>query len=145
MAGAGSGYQDENDGGVISEINVTPLVDITLVLLIVFMVTAPLIMSNPALKVELPKAATGEETEKTVLAVTLQRAPGGGVTLYLNSQRADEARVRAVVPELVRENPRLEAIIDADKAIPYGDVAHIVDLVKGLGVQRFALSTDPRT
>ncbi|MBI5478161.1 MAG: biopolymer transporter ExbD [Deltaproteobacteria bacterium] len=141
MAGAGASYQDE-DGGVISDINVTPLVDITLVLLIIFMVTTPLIMSNPALKVDLPKAASGDETEKSILSLTLQRAPGGGTVLYLNSHRADEPRLRAVVPALLRENPKLEAILEADQGVPYGEVIHLVDLVKGLGVHRFALSTE---
>lgn len=142
MAG-GTAYQDEEGGtGVISDINVTPLVDIVLVLLIIFMVTAPMIVNNPSIKVELPKAATGDETLKSTLAVTLERAPAGGYQLYVNGERSDETQLRTQLPALVAQNRQLQAIIAADKGIAYGDVVHIVDLVKALGVRRFALNTE---
>src|SRR5262249_31851499 len=68
--GASSGYDDEEGGGaVIGDINVTPLVDITLVLLIIMMVAAPLIVNNPSIKVELPKAANGDETQKSTISL----------------------------------------------------------------------------
>src|SRR5262249_33332305 len=71
MAGGAGGYGNDDDSGrMIVDINVTPLVDITLVLLIIFMVTASLIV-NPAIKVDLPKAASGTEQTKTTLALTL--------------------------------------------------------------------------
>ena len=67
MAGGASGYGNDDDSGrMIVDINVTPLVDITLVLLIIFMVTASYIVS-PAIKVDLPKAASGTEQTKTTL------------------------------------------------------------------------------
>ena len=141
MAGGGSRQQD--DGGVISDINVTPLVDITLVLLIIMMVAAPIIANNPSIKVELPKAATGDETQKTTLALTLARAPTGGYDIYANGDKIDEVRLRSMLPALVAKNPELQVIIAADKSIAYGDVVHIVDLVKALGVHKFALNTDP--
>ncbi len=142
MAG-GTAYQDEEGGtGVISDINVTPLVDIVLVLLIIFMVTAPMIVNNPSIKVELPKAATGDETLKSTLAVTLERAPAGGYQLYVNGELSDEMRLRTQLPALVAQNRQLQAIIAADRGIAYGDVVHIVDLVKALGVRRFALNTE---
>jgi biopolymer transport protein ExbD len=144
MAGTGpASYEDdEGGGGMISDINVTPLVDITLVLLIIFMVTAPMIVNNPSIKVELPKAATGDETLKTTLALTLQRDPAGGYTLYANGERTDEEKVKTQIPSLLERNKDLQAIIAADKGIAYGDVVHIVDLVKSLGVHKFALNTD---
>ncbi len=127
---------------MISEINVTPLVDITLVLLIIFMVTAPMIVNNPSIKVELPKAATGDETTKTTLAITLAKETTGGYALYINGEKSDEPRLRTQIPEMLKENKDLQAIIAADKGIAYGDVVHIVDLVKALGVHKFALNTD---
>jgi biopolymer transport protein ExbD len=144
MAGTGPAYEDDDSGGggMISDINVTPLVDITLVLLIIFMVTAPMIVNNPSIKVELPKAATGDETLKSTLALTLQRDPAGGYTLYANGEKTDEPRVRTMIPEMLQKNKDLQAIIAADKGIAYGDVVHIVDLVKALGVHKFALNTD---
>src|SRR5437867_592896 len=75
MAGTGPSYEDDdgNGGSAISDINVTPLVDITLVLLIIMMVAAPLIVNNPSIKVELPKAQTGDETQKSTISLTLRK------------------------------------------------------------------------
>ncbi len=140
MAGGGKA---QDDGGLISDINVTPLVDITLVLLIIMMVAAPIIANNPSIKVDLPKAATGDETQKTTLALTLAHLPAGGYALYANGEKISEEQLRTMLPALVGKNHDLQVIIAADKAIAYGDVVHIVDLVKALGVHKFALNTDP--
>jgi len=144
VAGGSTHYDDEEGGqGAITDINVTPLVDITLVLLIIFMVTAPMIVNNPSIKVELPKAATGDETLKSTLALTLSRDPSGTVLLYANGEKSDEKAVSAMIPDMLSKNKDLQAIIAADRGISYGDVVHIVDLVKSLGVHKFALNTDP--
>ncbi len=139
MAGGGSPFGgDEDAGRMIVDINVTPLVDITLVLLIIFMVTASYIVS-PAIKVDLPKAASGSEQTKTTIALTL--AKDGA--LYLNGERSsDEAVLKAIGIELPK-NPELQAIIAADRAVPHGDVVHVIDLVKRAGVHRFAINVDP--
>ena len=142
MAGGGGGYEDEHGGGMIADINVTPLVDITLVLLIVFMITVPSIVNNPSIKVELPKAATGDDTMKSTLALTLQREAAGGYTLFANGEKTDEEKVKLLIPTMLQKNKELQAIIAADKGIAYGDVVHVVDLVKALGVHKFALNTD---
>src|SRR6185369_7313762 len=97
MAGVGPMQDDDSGGAMIADINVTPLVDITLVLLIIFMVTAPMIVNNPSIKVELPKAATGDETLKSTLALTLQRS-AQGYTLYANGEATDENKVREMIP-----------------------------------------------
>jgi biopolymer transport protein ExbD len=138
MAGGASSYGNDDDSGrMIVDINVTPLVDITLVLLIIFMVTASYIVS-PAIKVDLPKAASGSEQTKTTLALTLSKEG----RLYLNGQASsDEEVVRHIGVELPK-NPDLQAIIAADKAVPHGDVIHVIDMVKRSGVHRFAISTD---
>ena len=136
--GAGGGYGNDDDSGrMIVDINVTPLVDITLVLLIIFMVTASLIV-NPGIKVDLPKAASGTEQTKSTLALTLSKE---GV-LFLNGERSsDEAVVRYIGAELPK-NPQLQAIIAAGRMVPHGDVIHVIDLVKRSGVHKFAISTD---
>lgn len=144
-AGAPHSYTDEEAGsGMITDINVTPLVDITLVLLIIMMVAAPVIANNPSIKVELPKAATGDETQKSTLSFTLARPEGGGAgfVLYLNGERMDEQRARAVVRDVVAKSREVQAVIAADRGIAYGDVMHIVDVVKALGVHKFAMATD---
>ena len=145
MAGGPSNYTDEEaGGGMIADINVTPLVDITLVLLIIMMVAAPVIANNPSIKVELPKAATSDETQKSTLSITLSKAEGGqaGFQLFVNGDKMDEARASERVKGLVAGNRDIQAVIAADKGIAYGDVMHIVDLVKALGVVKFAMATE---
>jgi biopolymer transport protein ExbD len=123
---------------MIVEINVTPLVDITLVLLIIFMVTASLIVS-PAIKVDLPKAASGSDQSKTTLALTLMKDG----SLYLNGERSSDAAVAQYIGSELPKTPDLQAIIAADRAVPHGDVVHVIDLVKRAGVHRFAINVDP--
>jgi biopolymer transport protein ExbD len=134
--------QAQDESGLFADINVTPLVDVTLVLLIIFMVAAPLMVNNPSIKIELPKAASGEETQQATLALTVQRNPGGGYQLYANGERSDESAVRDLAQRLMEKDRELQAIIAADKGIAYGDVMHVVDLVRTLGVHRFALEID---
>ena len=139
MAGGGSSYGgDEDAGRMIVDINVTPLVDITLVLLIIFMVTASYIVS-PAIKVDLPKAASGTDQAKTTLALTLMKDGG----LYLNGQRSNDQAVVAYIGTELPKNPDLQAIIAADRVVPHGDVVHVIDLVKRSGVHRFAINVEP--
>ena len=140
MAAQGSGV---DESGVFSDINVTPLVDVTLVLLIIFMVATPLIVNNPSIKVDLPKAAAAEATERTSLDLALQRDPAGGYRLFVNGRAGDEDLLKTLVPDLLARTPDLQATLAADKGVAYGDVVHVVDVVKGLGVHRFALETDP--
>jgi len=131
-------FGDDDAGRMIVDINVTPLVDITLVLLIIFMVTASYIVS-PAIKVDLPKAASATEQTKTTLSLTL--AKDGG--LYLNGQRSnDQAVIQFIAAELPK-NTELQAIIAADRIVPHGDVVHVIDMVKRAGVHRFAINVDP--
>jgi biopolymer transport protein ExbD len=143
--GAPSGFgDDEAGGGMIADINVTPLVDITLVLLIIMMVAAPVIANNPSIKVELPKAASGDETQKTTLSLTLTKRPNGaaGYDLFLNGDKVDEPKATQVITNLVSQKKDIQAVIAGDKGIAYGEVMHIVDLVKTLGVTKFAMATD---
>jgi biopolymer transport protein ExbD len=134
----GANFGGDDDVQMIVGINVTPLVDITLVLLIIFMVTASYIVS-PAIKVDLPKAASGSDQTKTTLAVTI--AKDGAV--FLNGERSSDAGIVAYIGGELPKNPELQAIIAADKAVSHGDVIHIIDLVKRSGVHKFALNVDP--
>ena len=144
MAGSALSGGDDDGGGMIADINVTPLVDITLVLLIIMMVAAPMIANNPSIKVELPKAASGDETQKTTLSLTLTKTASGegGYDLFLNGEKVDESKAKTQISELVGKNKDIQAVIAGDKGIAYGDVMHIVDVVKTLGVTKFAMATD---
>src|SRR5215210_2728714 len=125
MASTTNPFQGDDDSGrMITDINVTPLVDIVLVLLIIFMVTTTYIV-NPSIKVELPKAATGTEGNRTTLGLTLTK--DGGV--YLNGQKSDDAAVSRFIAAELPKNPDLQAIIAADKVVAHGSVVHLIDLV----------------
>jgi biopolymer transport protein ExbD len=138
VAGGASFGEGDDNGQMIAGINVTPLVDITLVLLIIFMVTATYIV-NPSIKVDLPQAASGTDQMKTTLGLTLMKDGA----LYLNGERSSDAGVARFIATTLPGNPDLQAIIAADKAVPHGDVVHVIDLVKRAGVRRFAINVDP--
>ena len=138
----GASTQGDSDDGSIAAINVTPMVDLTLVLLIIFMVAAPLLSSASSIKVNLPKAATAETTAASPLSLTLARQPAGEPRLYANGQQTDEAGVRRLVAQLITKDRDLQAIVSADEGVDYGRVMRLVDLVKSLGVAKFALSTE---
>ena len=121
----------------LSDINVTPLVDVMLVLLIIFMVTTTYIV-NPSIKVDLPKAVTGSDQTRTTLALTLTKDG----QLYLNGERSDEAQVAKQIAAELPKNPDLQAIIAADKVVSHGSVVHIIDFVKRAGVRKFAINVD---
>lgn len=133
---AGGATEDSDD--IITAINVTPLVDIMLVLLIIFMLTANLIESQ-SIKVELPEAATGESTEPTTVGLTLTEDG----TIYLNGAPTDKDGLKAFIPGVVKEDPKSQAIISADHRVPHGDVIEVIDLIRQLGLSRFAFNVDP--
>jgi biopolymer transport protein ExbD len=137
MAGGSGAFGGDEPGAMIVDINVTPLVDITLVLLIIFMVTASFIV-NPSIKVDLPKAASGSDQAKTTLSLTLVKDG----TLYLNGERSNDAAVAKFINQSLPGDPDLQAVIAADRVVAHGDVVHIIDLVKRAGVHRFAINVD---
>ena len=137
MAGGAGAFDDDDSGRMIVDINVTPLVDIVLVLLIIFMVTATYIV-NPTIKVDLPKAATGTEQTRTTLGLMLDR----NGDLYLNGEKTDEAGVKRFIAAELPKNPDLQAIIAADKVALHGNFVRVIDLVKIAGVRKFAINVE---
>jgi biopolymer transport protein ExbD len=136
MAGGGSLYDDDEGGGIIADINVTPLVDISLVLLIIFMVTAHIIVSKGIPGVQKPKASTGEEV-KTTLELTIDKDH----QIFINKQKydADDAVV-GYLKNAYDANHDVQAVITADESVPYGSFVDLVDLVREAGIQKYALS-----
>ena len=125
-------------GSLISEINVTPLVDIMLVLLIIFMLTANLI-AKKAIEVDLPKASQATTPEVTTLGITLTKAG----ELYLNGKPVDGKGLRAAVATAVHKDAKSQAIIAADRMTSHGRVVWVIDLVKQAGIASFAINVDP--
>jgi biopolymer transport protein ExbD len=124
--------------GIIAEINVTPLVDIMLVLLIIFMLTANLI-AKQAIEVELPRASQSTSLNPTTLAITLTRDG----SLYLNGKPTTPVELREAVQSSVAKDSKTQAIISGDKSVSHGRVVWVLDVVKSLGVASFAIQIDP--
>ena len=134
MAGA---FGSSSDDDMISGINVTPLVDVVLVLLVIFLMTAPVIYQS-AIKIQLPKAKTGEAAEKSPLNFTLSKE---GQILW-GKERLDwntlSQRLVAMGPKLTEET----AFISADEATPHGIVIKLMDTLRQAGLSRFALNVE---
>lgn len=124
--------------GTIVGINVTPMVDVVLVLLVIMMVSANYIVSQ-SLKVELPKAASSNESVQSIAAVTL--AKGGG--LYYNQQPISEPELVQKFKDAISANEDMSLIISADEAVPHGKVVHVIDLAKLEGILKFAINVEP--
>src|SRR5450432_2719435 len=133
MASQSSDDSDE----MISAINVTPLVDVVLVLLVVLMVTASYLASY-GIPVDLPKGATGEATS-SILNVSVTR--DGAV--FLDGNRVDDQAFRARVRQVHGADGDVRAVIAADGASAHRDVVHVIDLLRRERVTRFALNVDP--
>lgn len=127
----------DNDEQMISGINVTPLVDITLVLLIIFMVTATYIVRE-SIEVDLPRAANGGESVGVLLNVVLDKE---GV-LWVDGVRTDEAGLVQKAREAKAKDDGVRAIISADENSRHGAVVHVIDTVKGAGIAKFAINIE---
>ena len=122
----------------MSDINMTPLIDVMLVLLVIFMVTAPLMGSS--LRLDLPEAhaaAPGEAPD--VVAV----APDARSGLFLDAAPVAADALRAHLVAVAGRNPQAEVQLRADKAVPYGQVAALIDTVQGAGLTRIGFATVP--
>jgi biopolymer transport protein ExbD len=131
----GSNFSGEDD--LISEINITPFVDIILVVLIIFMVTASTIVQS-SIKVNLPEAATGEATESSSLGLTLLT----NGDLLLDGERTTAAQLRESIQKAKAETDEVVCLIAADKAVAHGRVVWLIDLVKSEGIAKFAINID---
>lgn len=132
MAGGAS----QDDEGAITGINVTPFVDIALVLLIIFMVTAKYIVTPQAIPVDLPRAATGNSVSVAV-AVSIDQSGA----IFADTRPVTEEQLVALMRQKHAENPEVRAIIAADQRVTHGRVVHVIDLVRQAGVSKFAIQT----
>jgi biopolymer transport protein ExbD len=135
MAGGASREADD----AITGINVTPLVDITLVLLIIFMVTTKIVL-NQTLPLDLPKAATGTSDVQTVFSILLA---ADGRTVVDSSQIANDEAILPLARTAQAAHPELRAVIKADSAVTHGRVIHVLDLLKQAHVSKIAFGVTP--
>ena len=128
----------DDEEGIISAINVTPLVDITLVLLIIMMVTAKIIVSS-SLPLDLPKAAKGESVQ---LVFGLELHANGD--MVVDGKRVpDDKAVLGLAKTALEKNPQLRAVIRADKTVQHGRIIRVLDLLKQAGVSKIAFGVTP--
>ena len=135
-------FSNENGdrGGALSEINVTPLVDVMLVLLIIFMIAAPMLTTG--VNVDLPKAdAPRMDIDEQHPLITVQRDQR--VFLFDEEVSLDVLQQRLLTDERIREVD--EVFVQADEQVPYGVVAQVLALVRRAGIGKMGLVTDPIT
>lgn len=128
----------QNGNGIIAGINVTPMVDITLVLLIIFIVTAKIIVS-PAVPLDLPRASQSEEMQ-VVFSVIV---PANGPTLVNGEPAGDDDLLLRLAKQAVGQDPAVRAVINADGAVPHRRVIHTLDLIKTAGIAKVAFGALP--
>jgi biopolymer transport protein ExbD len=125
------------DDDLMADINITPFVDIILVVLIIFMVTATTIVKS-SIKVTLPQAANAEATETTSLGLTLT-ADG---KLLLDGKSVASEALGGIVAAARKKDPEVVCLIAADRDVSHGRVVWLLDTVKAAGVTKFALNID---
>ena len=137
IASFGAGSDQRPGGSALSEINVTPFVDVVLVLLIIFLITAPMMLRG--IDVKIPKTETknvGPE-ERLMLTVTKERG------IYLDDQPITLARLERVLAGLRQRNPKAAVFLRADEGVAYGVVVKVMDAVKKAGIERLGMVTEP--
>jgi biopolymer transport protein TolR len=131
-------FSPQRDNEALSQINVTPLVDVMLVLLVIFMVTAPILQQG--VSVNLPRVEAGALTGEEVQLVVSVTAQG---MIYLNDTAMPLPDVLTKLQAILRERPDRNVYLRADATVPYGDVMRVIASIRQAGVQRLGMVTEP--
>lgn len=124
-------------GPALSDINVTPFVDVVLVLLIIFLITAPMMLGGIDVRVPRTESRTPQPEERLVLTVTRERG------VYLENQPITLDRLAKVLGGMVARNPKSAVFLKADEAVAYGTVMRVMDVIKKAGIDRVGMVTEP--
>jgi biopolymer transport protein TolR len=122
---------------IMGEINVTPFVDVMLVLLIIFMVTVPLL--EMGIEVDLPEEEGKAVVQEREFVISIRQ----NKWIYLNDRRVTLNDLKKQMEEVMTINKNQDVFLRADKAVPYGTVMEVVALAKKVGIERFGLVTEP--
>ncbi|MGH9353535.1 MAG: ExbD/TolR family protein [Terriglobia bacterium] len=121
----------------LSEINVTPLVDVVLVLLVIFMLTAPILQSG--IEVNLPKTHTVKLVKSEKVVVTLDKEQ----TIYVGNDPVNIHQLGSIVQKKLAGDPNSPVYIRADAAVPYGTIAEVMDVLTQAGITNLSFVTTP--
>ena len=124
-------------GPALSEISVTPFVDVMLVLLVVFLVTAPMLFRGIDVRVPRTETRTVQPEERLVLTVTKEGA------VFVGEQPITLARLERLLASLRQRNPKAAVFLRADERAAYGSVVKVMDIVKKAGIDRLGMVTEP--
>ena len=127
----------EENKSIVSEINIVPFVDIVLVILIIFLITAPVFL-NPGVNIQLPKAETATRLENTKALLSIDI--NGEV--YLNRDSISKKALALKIKKFIAKDKDMRVVISADKNVAHGNVISLIDLVRKAGVRRFAVSVE---
>ncbi len=133
-----AGFEHKNGDDIIASINVTPLVDIMLVLLIIFMLVSTFMLKE-AIEVELPHAATGAEVNKRTVSIIISK---DGDYFIGSEQIAGLDGLRARMAAEKAENREVQVIIAADRSVLHGTVVTVIDLLRRLEIYNFAINVE---
>jgi biopolymer transport protein ExbD len=136
---AGDANLDEDEG--INNINVTPLVDVMLVLLIIFMVTTTKIQESEAMAVDKPDANTGQKLETNKKQILLICAKDGTITADRRPMTGD-ADIKAAITAKLAEDRDLQGVIQCDEEANVRSMVHLIDLLREAGVKKYAIATE---
>jgi len=128
---------DGGDGKLITGINVTPLVDVMLVLLVIFMVTATYIVRG-SIGMKLPNASTAEQMSRSPLVVGVDESG----SFLVEGKPATTEEVEQYIREFIERDPEVEAVVSGDKRVPYGRVMELINLARLNGVKNFAAAVE---
>jgi len=127
-----------NDRQVMSQINVTPFVDVMLVLLVIFMITAP--MMQQGMQVNLPKTeAKAMNVKDEPIIVTVDKSGRA----FLDKEEIPQGQLKTKLAALFAARSKKEVFLKADRDVPYGDVIRTMAEIKGAGVERLGMLTEP--
>lgn len=128
---------DSDDQNDISDINVTPFVDVVLVLLVIFMITAPAIMKD-VINLKLPKTETSDGKIVQTLGVAINKDGN----ILLNGVLTDDDGLKKQAAQSLQMDPDTQAVISADVLVEYGRVVRVIDLLKSIGLEKFAVQIE---
>ncbi len=128
---------DSRLGPALADINITPFVDVVLVLLVIFLITAPMMLGGIDVKVPKTETRTSKPEERLVLTVTRDRG------VYLENQPISLDRLTKVLSGMVQRNAKAAVFLKADEAVAYGVVMKVLDVIKKAGIDRVGMVTEP--